>query len=344
MKDKDNFELDLQKAFSESSDWHGSKETMWKNIEERLPERKKRNKFRNTSIAAGTLVAAILCIGFFGKAVLVRFQSTGNIWGIADLTHHKGRNGPIGGDMIAPIYLNWNINANLKDDICMPGQDIKLEITITGVEENIKITEKVPSIIITRIGKTYQEEKIGEIPLPQLKDRDIRKGEVVNVTVNYKAPNEPGLYQIAFGEMRIQHKEGATDMSGGGTRFTVLASKSDVYIKSMDVNKEINAQGNIIKIKSITMNEKQTTINYTTESAQQHGYCRFNLKTDKRETLYEINWVGKDTQNGAEGWVSFNPVPRTAEKLILQIYKLNETTADGIKEIQGDWSLEIPLN
>ena len=66
--------------------------------------------------------------------------------------------------------------------------------------------------------------------------------------------------------------------------------------------------------------------------------------SDTGETLYEIGWMGKEIQNGMDASVSFNPVPLTAKKLIFEISSLNETTAEGVKDVEGTWKLDIPLN
>lgn len=344
MKNGRDFDLELQEAFNKAPDWVGSSENMWKSIEERLPEKKRLSRFRNTRMVTSALIASVLFFILFGKGIFQSLFPAESILEISHLIEPKGTGTGKAKKMPPDPYLNWNINLNLKDEVAMPGQNIKLEVAITGEQENIKLIEKIPTIIIMRIGTSSQEEKLEEIPLPEFNNRSITKGETIHTTLNLKASKEPGVYYVAFGEIKVQYKDQITGMSGGGTRFTVLASKSEVHLKTVEVNKEVNAHENIISIKSIAMNEKETIINYVINAEERHADCLIMLKTDTGKTLYSTDWKGQELPKGMKVWVSFNPIPKSIKKLTLVVSGLSETTADGVKAIECSWQLEVPIN
>ncbi|MFL0268019.1 hypothetical protein [Candidatus Clostridium radicumherbarum] len=362
MKDKEDFDVELKAAFDNSFDWKGSREDMWRNIERRLSEKRNLHRFRNTRAAAGLAVAAILCVVFL--VIPINHNISGDKLKNTPNTQVTPKGEKFASNQtqlpsssrsisnqeasvkeyLGPINLRWNFDLNLKDESCTPGQEIKLNMTFTGGQEDTKIIEKAPSIVITRIGKVDHDEKIDVMPLLQLENKIIKKDESINLELKFKAPTESGFYFVQLGELKIQNSMGISQTSGGGAKFIVTASKSEVYVKNIPINKELNAHGNIIKVKDIVMNEKETKINYTISFAERHADCRFKLVTDTGETLYQIDWIGRDIQNGMDAMVGFNPVRNNVKKLYLEVIDLNETTADGVKGIKGDWNLEMPIN
>lgn len=362
MKNKEDFDLELKAAFDKSFDWKGSREDMWRNIERRLPEKRNLHRFRNTRAVAGVAVAAILCVAFLGRMIPIIHNISGDKLKNTPETQVTPGDEKLASDQtplpsssksisnqevsikaLGPRNLTWKFDLNLKDESCTPGQEMKLNMTFTGGEEDTKIIEKSPSIVITRIGKVDHEEKIDVMPLPQLENQIIKKDESINLELKFKAPTEYGLYFVELGELKMQNIMGVFTTSGGGTKFIVTASKSEVYVKKIPINKELNAHGNIIKVKDIVMNEKETKINYTISYAERHADLMFKLVTDTGETLYQIDWIGRDIQNGMDSMVGFNPVRKNVKKLYLEIIDLNETTAEGTKKIKGDWKLEMPI-
>lgn len=344
MKNNKDFDFELQEAFNKAPDWVGSSENMWKSIEERLPEKKRISRFRNTRMTASALIASVLFLILFGKGIFQSIFSAESIVENSHLVEPKGAGTGKAKKMPPPSYLNWNINLNLKNETAMPGENIKLEVNSTVELESIKLIEKLPTVIITRLGTSSAEEKVEEIPMPELMNKSISKGETIYTCLNIKAPKEPGVYYAALGEMKVQYKEQIASMSGGGTRFTVLALKSEVHMKTVEVNKEVNAHENIINIKSITMNEKETIINYIITSEERHADCLIILKTDTGKTLYSTDWKGREMEKGMNVWVSFNSIPKGVKKLYLEVGSLSETTTDGVKAIEGSWQLEVPIN
>lgn len=293
------------------------------------------------AVIAGILIIVLLC-----RIVLLRNPSIISE-GRADLfTNSKSMDKTFFKDGPGPRYLRWNFDLNVHDNTFTPGQDITLDLTLTGEEEEVTILG-VPSIKVTRRGRAEQEEIIDNILLPQLKDMIIKKGETRIITSKFKAPMDYGVYIMGFDEMKMKSSEGTTSISLGGPSFTVLAPKTEVHFKDVSINKEINTGGNLMKFKNIIMNDKETRINYTISYGTKLNVdFSFKLITDSGEVLYSTGWMGDGVQEGVvHASVSFNPISIVASKLTLEISNLREvTSSEGAKYIDGKWEINIPIN
>ena len=262
MENKDCLESNLEVTFLAVSEWKGSSKDMWKRIDERMQESRQKSIFTMLSLTAVSLASIAICIALiFNEVIQKRLFKDNNInknyhaaAGSVTSTLEEGPspdkntfeddNSEINtpeNSMTEPTEykqlesaetldinghhslsaLGWNYSFNDTDSVFTPDQSVTLDIRFY-IFEDLEILEEDPDIVIGRLPKTTYIEDI-KIPLPELKNRLLKKGTEFNFKVNFKAPEKPGEYLISIDDIMVQCGKISRLAYAGGKEFKVVS-------------------------------------------------------------------------------------------------------------------------
>jgi hypothetical protein len=264
MKDRDIIDINLEGAFRYVSEWKGSGKGMWERIYIRTSQNRRENILGKVRIAAiSTAIAAVFMflivnVGFPKSLLKDRYYSksnhtyTGNTGSTEEVSpESEGNNAEkenpepdksnpeaVESRQLNPsetldnnghhsiATLGWLYNLNDTDKTFAPGQEVTLSISFNNTGEDIIILEEEVNIILAQLPTMYHLNEV-KMAFAELKNKLLKGGEEYNFTVNFRAPKDPGEYNVGIGDIMVRC--GNTKRLGylGSTSFYVTGQDNE---------------------------------------------------------------------------------------------------------------------
>ena len=250
MENKDCLESNFEITFQGVSEWKGSSKDMWKRIDERMQASWQKSIFSMLGLTAVSLAMIAICVALVvnrgiqkrlfkdnytskinhaaGSATSTIEESSAPENSMTEPTDYKQLDPAETLDINGHhsfSALGWNYSFNGTESVFTPGQSVTLDIRFY-IFEDLEILEEAPDIVIGRLPKKIYKEDI-KIPLPELKNRLLKKGTEFNFNVNFKAPEKPGEYLVSIDDIMVQCGKISRLAYAGGKEFKVIGQNSN---------------------------------------------------------------------------------------------------------------------
>lgn len=210
--------------------------------------------------------------------------------------------------------------------------DVTLKIQTT---EAINIMVK-PQLRIFKANQYYGEKPLNTYDLESWDMSSLKKGSEVERKVSVLAPVAPGYYRIEFAD-------DSTKIGGGSADFFVQYPVGTVRLGTIPVNKTVEAFGRSLKVESITMTEKSTTVQYSLTPGVRSFLAE--LIKDDGNTLLQRGGIPFDTTTITQAQSSYEPIPISVNRLRFRLSHLQVfSPSEAMVDRSGEWEIEIPLN
>lgn len=319
----------IRYVLDKNSRWNGSQDNLWNRVEAGIEYKKSWWRgFRMRACTAVVLVVVAVLLYYIPKnnASIVRVKYLQN--------------------NAANIYRLYHpaVTAEIKlpADEYNPGDIMNVKASLKALQEKVTVDSNTLSVSIDRWGSDVKHPFYG-LPITSLAGKSINPGRAVEGSVTLKAPEEPGWYRANL-FLNLKREDGSTISSSSSAEFFVKYPAGSIRTGKLDVNKTILAAGHKVVVSSITMTEKDATLNYTISDVHGgDGLGIIKLIDDSGNVLYNLREKEETLDGRVIMSITFSPLQQKTKKLTIEVHDIPKTTNNGVTADHGPWILEIDL-